>query len=280
MGEHLCHAHGCTEPVPPKMFSCRPHWYALPKVLRDAVWREFRAGQETDKRPTRRYIAVQRLAVAHLAFKPGDAKAAKAVAYYLEHGQQWRERAIKAGEGDPWAGLPHPAASSTDAKPEPLLALTLDRPWPFVIGHLPPKEAKGVENRRWPMPAWVKGKQIALHAGKSFDLDAVRRFRAGAFGEAARSCPAVPNAHPTGIVGVWTFKDCVAIGDIDLNNPAEACWSFGPWVWRIASVHMLATPVPCSGRQKVWQVPTDIAAQVRQQLAGVVADGPRAAAGA
>lgn len=52
--EHHCHAHGCTRAVPPKLFMCKSHWYALPKPVRDAVWREYRPGQERDKRPSDR----------------------------------------------------------------------------------------------------------------------------------------------------------------------------------------------------------------------------------
>lgn len=68
---HTCHAVGCTAPVPPKMFMCRQHWYALPKPLRDAVWAAYRPGQERDKRPSLHYLEVTDEARRWLAEKAG-----------------------------------------------------------------------------------------------------------------------------------------------------------------------------------------------------------------
>lgn len=53
---HLCHFPGCQKRVPPKMWGCKPHWFMLPKYLRDWIWREYRPGQEIDKRPSMHYI--------------------------------------------------------------------------------------------------------------------------------------------------------------------------------------------------------------------------------
>lgn len=102
---HTCHAHGCTRAVPPKMFACRSHWFALPKKIRDAVWNEYVPGQEDTKTPSFRYMAVQRLAVAHTAFKPHDEHAAYTAACYTAEALKWREKAIEAGQGDPLEGL-------------------------------------------------------------------------------------------------------------------------------------------------------------------------------
>lgn len=54
---HTCHWPGCEKQVPPAMWGCKPHWFRLPKPLRDAIWREYRPGQEKDKNPSERYIA-------------------------------------------------------------------------------------------------------------------------------------------------------------------------------------------------------------------------------
>lgn len=56
--EHTCHWPGCDKRVPPKLWGCRLHWYALPKDLRDRIWQTYRPGQEIDKRPSTEYIAV------------------------------------------------------------------------------------------------------------------------------------------------------------------------------------------------------------------------------
>lgn len=55
---HHCHWIGCEVPVPPKMWGCRAHWYALPKDLRNQIWRTYVPGQEISKTPSREYIEV------------------------------------------------------------------------------------------------------------------------------------------------------------------------------------------------------------------------------
>lgn len=68
---HTCHWPGCTKQVPPALWGCRPHWYALPKELRAKIWRTYRIGQEEDQRPSPGYITVahevQRWIAEHLA---------------------------------------------------------------------------------------------------------------------------------------------------------------------------------------------------------------------
>lgn len=53
---HECHWPGCGQQVPPAMWGCRPHWYALPKALRDRIWRTYRPGQELSLTPSPAYI--------------------------------------------------------------------------------------------------------------------------------------------------------------------------------------------------------------------------------
>jgi hypothetical protein len=60
---HKCHANGCQKAVPPKMFMCKPHWFALPKSMRDDIWLHYRPGQERDKSPSSDYIRVAREAI-------------------------------------------------------------------------------------------------------------------------------------------------------------------------------------------------------------------------
>jgi hypothetical protein len=105
---HTCHAHGCSVDVPPRMFMCRRHWYALARRLRAAIWQEYRPGQEIDKSPSVRYLAVQRYAVGSLLFKPHDEQAAAAAAPYLLQSHLYRCEAIRSGVGDPlpWLALP------------------------------------------------------------------------------------------------------------------------------------------------------------------------------
>lgn len=55
---HTCHWPGCNAQVPPAMWGCRKHWFALPKALRDAVWRAYVPGQEERMDPSDEYMAV------------------------------------------------------------------------------------------------------------------------------------------------------------------------------------------------------------------------------
>jgi hypothetical protein len=87
------------------MLMCRAHWFALPPKIRSAIWREYRPGQEISKRPSLRYLAVQRLACAYSVFKPNDEKAALEALGYLAEGVRHAREAVKAGLGDPLENL-------------------------------------------------------------------------------------------------------------------------------------------------------------------------------
>lgn len=69
--EHICHAKGCEVPVPPKLFMCSTHWFMLPKEKRDAIWREYKTGQEIRKNPTAEYLRVMRECIKFVADKEG-----------------------------------------------------------------------------------------------------------------------------------------------------------------------------------------------------------------
>lgn len=105
---HTCHAHGCVAEIPPKYFMCYGHWQALEPRLQAAVWREYRKGQEIDKDPSLRYLAVQQHAIGAVVFKPNDEPAALLAAPYLVRSLLYRRAAIRAGDGDPlpWIQLP------------------------------------------------------------------------------------------------------------------------------------------------------------------------------
>lgn len=53
---HHCHWLGCEANVPPAMWGCTRHWYALPKHLRALIWRTYRPGQEMNLTPSRAYL--------------------------------------------------------------------------------------------------------------------------------------------------------------------------------------------------------------------------------
>lgn len=55
---HTCHWPGCKKEVPPKLWGCAPHWFLLPKNLRDKVWANYQVGQEVNKKPSKQYIEI------------------------------------------------------------------------------------------------------------------------------------------------------------------------------------------------------------------------------
>lgn len=55
---HECHWPGCTRQVPPAMWGCKPHWFKLPKRLRDRIWETYEIGQEVAMTPSDEYLAV------------------------------------------------------------------------------------------------------------------------------------------------------------------------------------------------------------------------------
>ncbi len=87
------------------MFACREHWCALPQKIRDAIWQEYRPGQEVTKDPSIRYLAVHRLALAYLVFKPHDEEAATEAYVHLKDAVRHQRTAVADGLGDPFAKL-------------------------------------------------------------------------------------------------------------------------------------------------------------------------------
>lgn len=63
---HTCHATGCVRGVPPRLFMCPKHWYALPKAKQDAIWATYESGQEIRKDPSQAYLDAARDAIVWL----------------------------------------------------------------------------------------------------------------------------------------------------------------------------------------------------------------------
>ena len=64
---HHCHAIGCDKPISPRLLMCYAHWRATPLPLRKEVWKQYRRGQEVDKRPTDEYVRAAMAAVRAVA---------------------------------------------------------------------------------------------------------------------------------------------------------------------------------------------------------------------
>lgn len=54
--KHTCHWPGCERQVPPAMWGCKPHWFKLPKYLRDLIWATYEPGQEVSLTPSAAYL--------------------------------------------------------------------------------------------------------------------------------------------------------------------------------------------------------------------------------
>lgn len=55
---HHCHWPGCAKQVPPAMWGCKSHWFALPAGLRARVWSAYLPGQEVNGTPSAAYLQV------------------------------------------------------------------------------------------------------------------------------------------------------------------------------------------------------------------------------
>lgn len=64
---HTCHAEGCNARVAPQMLMCRPHWYMVPKPIRDRIWDTYRDGQCGDKQPSAEWLEAARAAIEAVA---------------------------------------------------------------------------------------------------------------------------------------------------------------------------------------------------------------------
>jgi hypothetical protein len=138
-----------------------------------------------------------------------------------------------------------------------IFGLTLWRPWDWAILH-----GKDFENRSW-APPLTFGDYIALHAGQRWDAEGAEFIE-------RVSGLAVPDAEtwPGGqIVGVAKFVGTTRDGE---GSP----WFFGPWGWKLHGA-IAIRPVPCRGAQKLWRLPDDVLAQVRQNWLAAVAEGQR-----
>lgn len=68
---HECHAEGCGQPVPPRMFMCKPHWGMVPKAAQRLIWGHYEQGQERRKDPTWDYLYISQRVVEWLAEQEG-----------------------------------------------------------------------------------------------------------------------------------------------------------------------------------------------------------------
>lgn len=164
-------------------------------------------------------------------------------------------------------------------------ALTLHRPWPWAILHLPAATAKRVENRDWPPPRSLFGERFAIHAGRTFDVSGALWIERE-FG--VRVPP--PSEHPIGLVGsariagmrdhasaVWWKKPSegeprtVSIKRGAVPPPGThdgGRWFVGAYGWLLDDVVALPEPIACKGAQGLWTVSADVLARIQEVSRG------------
>ena len=97
--DHTCHWPDCPKQVPPAMWGCRPHWFRLPKAIRNAIWAAYRPGQEKDMRPSHAYLEAATSAQRWIAQQLNAAGAADG-GFHEEEVQEAKDEVI---EGPPAA---------------------------------------------------------------------------------------------------------------------------------------------------------------------------------
>jgi hypothetical protein len=130
-------------------------------------------------------------------------------------------------------------------------ALSIRQPWASLIL----SGVKPIENRTWPAP--YRGR-ILVHAGRTLDYDCPA--------DLGRTLPDVRTLPLGALLGTVELVDCVRVADL----PAElrrSPYASGPWCWVFRDPRPLASPIPCKGKLRLWDVDPAVAARVEQSYA-------------
>jgi hypothetical protein len=159
-------------------------------------------------------------------------------------------------------------------------ALTIWPEWVWAIVYLD----KRVENRSWPLPTWMRGEELAIHAGGVVGgrllepweaIDSVTQManrenwstsdtRSGAFFSKDDSGLFYLNVRTLtcgAVAAVATVEDVVRA-----TVASALPWAVpGQFQFVLGDVKPIE-PVSCRGFQKLWNLPEDIEATVRERL--------------
>lgn len=136
------------------------------------------------------------------------------------------------------------------------------------MGHFhAPCWAKRIENRDWKPPPFIIGKQLVIHAGKTFDKSAVDMVldNTAVFGQ-PRVLPAA--ATDEGLIGVATVIGLVKTEEEAalVAGQGQERWFVGTYGWVLNAVRPFPEPIPCKGAQGLWSLPTWAEVRVRDFL--------------
>lgn len=128
-------------------------------------------------------------------------------------------------------------------------ALTIKEPFLWAILNA----GKGIENRDWPLPAWMLDKTIALHASKHVSRDEYERSRMLIEEISGLRAPeyVIARARRFGFV----HGTARVVGQVTESDDA---WFFGDYGFLLDDRRTIATPIYCKGALGFWDVPAEI----------------------
>ena len=135
-------------------------------------------------------------------------------------------------------------------------AISLWQPWATLIA----VGVKRLETRSW--DSRYQG-ELAIHAAKRWTADEQDLIQESPFREALQG-----HRMPRGaIVAVVRLTGCLRTTDCQPSYPECAFGNYaaGRFAWVLEHVRTIE-PVPCRGRQSLWEVPEDVEARIRSQL--------------
>ena len=143
-------------------------------------------------------------------------------------------------------------------------ALTIYQPWAWAICHA----GERLENRTWAPPPSSIGQRLAIHAAVKVDtLDAFEQVRDHCPEELARSLDLAD--LPTGCV-VAVARITGILRRPPFRSSEQFAWWAGPVGWELDDVVELPSPVPCVGRQKLWNLPEEVATEADHQCGKLI----------
>jgi hypothetical protein len=122
-----------------------------------------------------------------------------------------------------------------------------------------------VENRGWApsRSELAPGDWFAIHASKLSPLREIQTACGWMLDKELVRVGQIPTMDELR----WQSSSIVAVATYaGASTKHESGWFVGRFGWTWSALHVLPTPVPCRGFQKLWTVPADVEAQVRGQL--------------
>jgi len=143
-------------------------------------------------------------------------------------------------------------------------AISLWQPWAsaLFVKYADGQLMKPDETRHWPAPQWLIGKTIAIHAAKRDTRDEREfwdelpdRDRAAFAACGIRNYGDLPRGC---LIGTLRFVQCLRTESAGVAFGSDA-WSWGNYssgrfAWRHQDAVLLKAPVPCVGRQGIFEI--------------------------